>query len=131
MSIKSEFPNEIDLGKKANDGPMMPSETKGKKDRKYYPTLYLNDIGGLENLPAEGEAVIYFVRRGLTIRKPGAGEKGSTQVSVDLEIRKICLPDAEEGEPDDKGDLIDELAEKAGVDTGRKPKKTADDEDEE
>ena len=132
MSLKSEFPHEIDLGKKMNDSPVTPADLpKGKKDRKYYPTLYLSDIGGLEGIPEEGEAVIYFKRRGLTIRKPGAGEKRETEVSVDLEIRRICLPDTEEGETDEKGDMIDDLAEKAGIDTGRKPKKTADDEDEE
>ena len=135
MSIKSEFPNEIDLGKKPNEtGPMVMPD-KGGKNRKYYPTLYLSDIPGLEGLPEEGEAIIYFHRRGLTIRKPAADEakKGrKTEVSVDLEIRRICLKDTEEdsNESEDKGDMIDQLAAKAGVDTGAR-KATPEEDDEE
>ena len=120
------------------DGPI-DAPSKSEKSRKYYPSLYLSDIPGLEGLPEEGQAVIYFHRRGLTIRKPAADEakKGrKTEVSVDLEIQKICLPAGEEdsadseSEPEDKGDMIDQLAAKAGVDTGAR-KSTPEEDDEE
>ena len=127
--LKAQFPHEIDLGKKSLMGPGMAEPSKPDKNKKYYPTLYLSDIPGLEGLPEDGEALIYFHRQGLTIRKPSgdsiAKEGGKKQsVSVDLEIRRICLQDdGEEDGEKETGDVIDELAEKAGVDTGKKKAK--------
>ena len=128
--MNSEFPNEIDLGKKSSMSGMEPaSPSKPDKNKKYYPTLYLSDIPGLEDLPECGEALICFNRRGLTIRKPASGESkdgAKCSVSTELEICKICLPEPEGDESDDKGDMIDELAEKAGINTGKKKAKVED-----
>ena len=97
--IHPDFPVKIELGKKSG-GPVeapVPS-TKENKDKKYYPCLYLSDIDGLEDIPKEGHALIYYRKKGASTRED---DNGKIHTSADLEIEDIHFPakeEAEEGE---------------------------------
>jgi len=90
------FPIHIDLGKKesAMGMPMaIPSEKSGGKKPKsqtYFPSVYIDAMPGLEQLPKEGCMLVEFRRKRLTIEENGAGEDTA---GVTLELRRICLAD--------------------------------------
>jgi hypothetical protein len=138
-SHKSEFPNEIKLGRidKVPDYSKQKDETP-TKTRTYYPTLYINGVDGLGDLPKKGYALIYFRRKSLSITEgkdcgpipcgpmdSGSSDKDKTTYSADLEIQELCLPG---GESDDGGDAIDDMAEKAGLKV-RKNQRPSEEED--
>jgi hypothetical protein len=108
-SIKSAFPKEIELGRDVPDygataiqAPANKAHEKEKK--KDYPTLYIRDVPGLEDIPKEGYALIYFRRRSVTVGEDSAGED---QASADLEVQEICLPPTSKSEED--ADLSDAM----------------------
>jgi len=119
-SSNADFPVSIDLGKSPNvDSPITPSSDKGEKNKKYYPTLYISDVDGIDKLPEEGCALIKFKRNSVTVRK---GSDGKSTASADLEIQSICLPSdgadsSDDDDDEDTGNLIDSMAKKAGVKT--------------
>lgn len=85
------FPVHIDLGRKmagpetAMAGNSSRSEAKSKP---YYPTLYLEGVKGLEQLPAEGCILIEFKRTRLSIEE----RDGKPTTGATLEIHSLCLP---------------------------------------
>lgn len=114
----SDFPNKIDLAMSPPSMPLDATSPKGKKTppKPMYPSLYISGVDGLEGMPKEGYAMIYFKRRSVTI---GEGDEGDPKHSADLEIQEICLPNTtpEEEEMDMK-DAMKSVAKKAGIDTG-------------
>lgn len=125
--MNKDFPNEIDLGStppEVADTPVGKNQ-KGAKPKKFYPSLYISNVEGLEGLPKEGQALIYFKRRRLTQSTTDEGEDHS----ADLEITKICLPEGVLSEYEDGEDSFDKAARKAGV-LGGKHEEPDGDEDE-
>lgn len=93
------FPVHIELGKDGGDMAMpVPADAVGKKgkSKKYFPTVYIDAIPGLEKLPKEGCMLVEFKRKELRIGEDSAG--------VTLELHTICLM-SEEAEEDDAYDL--------------------------
>lgn len=111
------FPIHIELGKRPNSTSPIQVRDEMPSPKKYYPTLFISDVEGLEQLPEKGCILIDYKRRSLSIREEG----GKTSASVELEIRTMCLPE-EYGE-EDAEDVVETLAKKAF-------KKDEDDEDE-
>ena len=108
---EKEFPVHIELGKTAEFGETAPAikpESKGKK-KKYYPSLYISDVEGLEGIPEEGCVLIDFKRRSINVR---TDQNGKTTTSVELEVRTICMPDDYESEGD-MDDVVDKLMKKS------------------
>jgi hypothetical protein len=108
---EKEFPIHIELGKTAEINELTPafkSGSKGKKN-KYYPTLYISDIEGLEGIPEEGCVLIDFKRRSINVRTT---QDGKTTTSVELEVRTICMPDDYESEGD-MDDVVDKMMKKS------------------
>ncbi len=120
-----DFPNHIDLGKTPDetDMPVAPLG-KNKAPKKYYPTLYLRDIAGLENLPKDGWALIHFHRSDLSLRTPADGEDGA---SAELQVKELCLPD-EQDAGEDIGSAIAKALKGNGVDAGQEETDEEDDE---
>ena len=138
MAKHPQFPNELNLGKKSSSDGSPNGAAEPKEPSTYYPSLYLNDIPGVEKMPSEGHMLVHYKRRSLTIRKEdntGKGKNEKACASAELECHKLCLPDQEDDEEksdgEDKGDIIDSLAEKAGIDTGRSKSKAKKDDGEE
>jgi hypothetical protein len=105
------FPIHVDLGKKMNETqPAMPMDAvKGTPEKKkYYPTVYISDIPGLEDLPEEGCILVDYKRRSITINK----RDGEATCSVELELRTICMPDDYDGS-EDLSDIVDDLMSKS------------------
>lgn len=102
------FPIHIELGEKADDIEITPKGVKKGKKRVVYPTLYIANVDGLQNIPAEGCMLVDFKRRNLSVNENSNGE---TTASVELEIRTICLEEEEEDE--DTDDMIDKMYKKA------------------
>lgn len=112
------FPIHVELGKKSDmNSPVAPP--MDKSDRKYYPTVYISDVRGLEKLPEKGCILVDYRRRSLTINQ----RDGESTCSVELELRTICMPE-EYDDNDDMSDIVDDLMSKAS-------KKEDEDEDEE
>lgn len=111
-----DFPNHIDLGKTPDqtDMPVM-AEPVNRKPKKYYPTLYLRDIAGLESLPKDGWALIRFHRSDLSLRTPADGEAGA---SAELQVKELCLPD-ETDDGEDIGSAIAKALKENGVEAGQ------------
>lgn len=103
------FPIHLELGRSLNEtvspAPEKPKKGKGKK---YYPTLFIDSVAGLEQLPEEGCILIDYKRRSMTVSQ----RDGKATCSVELEIRTLCLPDEYE-DTNDAEELVDELAKKA------------------
>ena len=121
---EKEFPIHIELGKSADMGdfPMAgKSDSKGKK-KKFYPTLYVSDVEGLEDIPEEGCILIAFKRRSINVRK---SDSGKTTTSVELEVRTICMPNDYESEGD-----MDDVVEKMVKKSSRKSEKDDEDDNE-
>lgn len=110
---EKEFPVHIELGKTpeitlSEPVPASKSESKGKI-KKYYPSLYISDVEGLEDIPEEGCVLIDFKRRSINVN---TNQNGKTTTSVELEIHTICMPDDYESEGD-MGDVVDKLIKKS------------------
>lgn len=84
MAYDKNFPVEIDLGQKPMEAG--PQNATPNKSKKYYPTLYINNVDGLKDMPSSGYALIKYKRKGATI-----GEDDKLK-SADLEVQEICLP---------------------------------------
>ena len=87
------FPVHIDLGKKMSEGQMgaiaSNSSRSDSKSKLYYPTLYIEGVKGLEQLPEEGCILVEFKRTRLSIEdRDGKPTTGAT-----LEIHSLCLPE--------------------------------------
>lgn len=137
MNTPDSFPNEVDLGrdvpdysKNTFDGPEYPAETKPKKMRKSYPTLYISDAASLDQMPKEGYALIYYKRNRVTLEE----RDGEDKSSADLEVQSISFPSAsKEDEDTDLATAMKEMLDHSEPDgdeteSGDEP---ADDEDEE
>jgi hypothetical protein len=79
--------------------------------RKIYPTLYLSDIEGLEDIPDSGEMTIKFVRKSRTvIERTEGGKDSDREVSVSLDIESITFDDAQGDKVSTSGELsLEEL----------------------
>lgn len=102
------FPIHIELGRESDDIEITPKGVKKGKKRTIYPTVYIADVDGLQNIPVEGCMLVDFKRRNLSVNE---NDKGDTTASIELEIRTICLEEEEEDE--DTDDMIDKMYKKA------------------
>ena len=111
---ESAFPVHINLGKKyPTTNPSPVAEATPQKPTTSYPTLYLSDIKGLDKIPPKGCMLVDYEVVGFHKSKNGPG-------SVEIECKTICLQhdesaEDEESEHDHAGDMIDEMARKAGI----------------
>jgi hypothetical protein len=105
----SDFPQKIDLGSKPDkcDMLMSASDANDCEPKIYYPSLYLPDAKGLEELPEDGWALIRFHRNSLNVNT----RDKTTKVSTELEIREICLPESE-GDGDDLATALQKIVKK-------------------
>lgn len=102
------FPIHIEVGRESDDIEITTKGVKKGKKRMVYPTLYIADVDGLQNIPAEGCMLVDFKRRNLSINE---NDQGETKASVEIEVRTICLQ--EEEEDTDMDDMIDKMYKKA------------------
>lgn len=104
--IHPDFPIKLELGKSMDENEIhMPKdEPKKEKKKKYYPCLYLSDIDGLEDVPREGHALIYFRKKSASVRED---EEGKVHASADLEIEDIHFQAKDE--EDDSWDMEEEM----------------------
>lgn len=90
---EAAFPVHIDLGKKEvgmnATNPGSPSGKKGKP-RTYYPTVYIDSVPGLGQLPKEGCILIKYRRTRLSIDEDASGEETT---GATIEIHALCLPE--------------------------------------
>ena len=114
---KKELPDGfIDLGEKMKGMEIMPIiETAEDAPEVHYPSLYFSDAKGLDGLPKEGKATIYFkkvMERKETITQNGKTEKRN---SVELCIYGIKSEDdeSEKSEEMDDEDAIENGLEEA------------------
>lgn len=125
--MHDDFPVSIDLEVSVPEMDM-PMSTKGKKQRKIYPSLYISGASRLEDLPREGYALIHFKRRSVTL----GDRDGEECCSAELEVHEIRLP--EKGSGEEMGDVADamkSLAKEKGLDVGGMEDETEDEEMEE
>lgn len=100
----------VDLGEKSK-----PIELGNVNETEYhYPSLYFENAGGLEGLPKEGEATIYFKK--VMERKETTSRNGKTDKrhTVELCIYGIKSNDSEmesEDEEDDEDEIENGLKE--------------------
>ena len=135
---EAAFPVHIDLGKSMGDmktsGPMdaIPSKKKGEKggkakERKFYPTVYIDSMPGLEQLPKEGCMLVEFRRKRLSIEE---NIEGDETAGVTLELRAICLPEDGGGMSDNDSEGASDM-ETAMRNAMKKTTSEKDDEDDE
>jgi hypothetical protein len=115
--IASEFPVEIDCAQPMPEGmpAMATGGTKGKKSKPQpvYPSLYLRDCENIDQIPAEGYALVYFKRRSLTTTEHA--EQGDSQ-SAELEIQEVCLPPtSSDEETEDLEGAMESMAKERGI----------------
>lgn len=108
---EKEFPIHIELGKAADmdNFPIAAKSLSKNNKKKFYPTLYISDVEGLQGIPEEGCVLIDFKRRSINVRTT---QDGKTTTSVELEIRTMCMPDDYESEGD-MDDVVDKLIKKS------------------
>lgn len=142
-SHKDEFPNEIDLGR-TEKVPVAVGETEKPKTKtkKFYPSLYISGVKGLEGLPKDGYALIKFKRKRLSVTEGDDSgpfdtssdeddeSRDTTTYSADLEVTELCLPDESESDGDMESS-IDTMAKKAGILKGEKSDEENDKSDDE
>lgn len=101
QSEHPDYPVEISLGKPVKE--LMPALKGDKgpttKQKIVYPCLYLSEIPGLESIPDEGHALIYFRKKRVTEDMESEGKE--PEISVDLEIQEMHLPEQSEMEEND------------------------------
>lgn len=115
------FPNEIDLGRKEPDGMAVTAPSVGKKGkaRIFYPTLYIDSVPGLDQLPKEGCMMVRFRRTRLSLEE---GRDGKETAGATLEIRALCLPEGDGETLEDafaklgKGEVADDGADYGDAD---------------
>lgn len=88
--------DEIDLGRKVSDltTPMGASASRKGKSRVIYPTLYIDGVEGLEDLPKDFCAVVRCHRLELSVRDD---ENGDEKTGAQLEVRSLKLCDDQDG----------------------------------
>jgi len=106
--LKSDF---IDLGEKVKSGGMeilMDSEEPSKSPEYHYPSLYFDNVKGLEKLKKEGMAIIHYkkvMERMEDITRNGKTEKRHSVELCICGIKPECceeMPDGEMEEEDDE-----------------------------
>ncbi len=91
----------IDLGSKPSEDKMaMPS-----KDSAYYPSLHINNVDGLDNLP-DGEFT--FTGKGKLISYTESMRNGKNTCSCEIEVHSIKPLDEGSKKSKDGGDRLDE-----------------------
>ena len=114
------FPIHIELGRKM---PKIEEVMEARNDSgKIYPTLYLSNVKGLEDLPEEGCMLVDFKRGSMTVHR---NKDGKTTCSVEIECRTICLQD----EDGDEDDIVDYLFKKQAKKKALEENTEDDDED--
>lgn len=131
-TIKKYFPSEFDLAREEPDYSEMKScDKKPSKVRLVYPNLYVHE--GPEGLAKavkerageaeEGFYILAFVKPIRVSETTIVGEV-SEEISLDIEVKKICLPDLEmdefhdadaEAEEEDMEESMIKAAKKAGI----------------
>lgn len=110
--LKKDF---IDLGEEMKSGGMMismDSEESNESPKYHYPSLYFDNVKGLERLQKEGMAVIHYkkvMERNEDITRNGKNEK---RHSVELQICGIkpeCCEEMPEKEMEEKEDPEDAI----------------------
>lgn len=99
----------IDLGKKCDDlaCPTPPASSKSES-KVYYPSLYLEGVADLKDIPESGEITIRYRRAALTV----ADRDGKKRVSTELEVRAITGINGDSGSDDKSAaDALDEIRE--------------------
>ena len=87
-----------------------PTKSAELETRKSYPTLYLSDIGGLEDIPDGGEMKITFKRKSRSVRTESEnGGDEEVHTSVELEIQSITFDDTQGDAPSDTEPSLEEL----------------------
>lgn len=118
MNTPTDFPNKVDLAIKLPKAPsatLMIGGKQGKTPKAVYPSLYIDDAEGMDGMPKEGYALIYYKRRRHTMSEGDGG----THHSADLEIQEIAFPDqSADDETKDMGSALASLAQEKGIDTG-------------
>jgi hypothetical protein len=106
--LKSDF---IDLGEKLKSGGMMISmysEESEESPKYHYPSLYFDNVKGLEKLKKEGMAVIHYkkvMERTEDITRNGKNEKRHSVELCICGIKPECceeMPESEMEEEDDE-----------------------------
>ena len=106
--LKSDF---IDLGEKLKSGGMMismDSEESEESPKYHYPSLYFDNVKGLEKLKKEGMAVIHYkkvMERTEDITRNGKNEKRHSVELCICGIKPECceeMPESEMEEEDDE-----------------------------
>jgi len=131
---EAAFPITIELGKKEsemmNAVPMKESgggRGKKSKPRTYYPTVYIDSMPGLEQLPKEGCMLVEFRRKRLSIEE---NIEGDETAGVTLELRALCLPEDGGGMSDNDSEGASDM-ETAMRNAMKKTTSEKDDEDDE
>lgn len=113
-----DFNETIDLGREEDISMCCESPKKGKKKtRMYYPSLYINNVDGIKDLPKGGYALIKYKRTNLNLslnlseRENEEGED-EERMSADLEIQAISFP-KESKKKDEMS--VDEIFESMGA----------------
>src|SRR6185437_2488537 len=98
----------IDLGKKWPRGCPEPATKIAEPEDVNYPSVYIEGVDGLSDLPEQGTITFRFKRTSKTDRVDRDGDK-STSVSLDLlEVVDATKEDAKK--VDDREDQLDKLA---------------------
>lgn len=116
----------IDLVRKPEkDTPMQASAVPSGG---YAPTIYLDEIPGIEDFPEQGTMVVKFKRTSLSVRTDDRG----TRVSMSLEIPCICeiMPEKGLKELEEKAeDALDKLLAEAAKENSSEESEGEEDKD--
>ena len=86
----------LDCGRECESLKVSPEAGEAEEaTRKIYPTLYLSDLEGLEDIPDSGEMTIKFSRKSRTITRETEEGETKNEVSVSLEIKSITFDDSQ------------------------------------
>jgi len=105
--LKSDF---IDLGEKLKSGGMMismDSEKSEESPKYHYPSLYFDNVKGLEKLKKEGMAVIHYkkvMERTEDITRNGKNEKRHSVELCICGIKPECCEEMPENEMEEEDD---------------------------
>jgi hypothetical protein len=105
--LKSDF---IDLGEKVKSGGMtisMDSEESEESPKYHYPSLYFDNVKGLEKLKKEGMAVIHYkkvMERTEDITRNGKNEKRHSVELCICGIKPECCEEMPENEMEEEDD---------------------------
>lgn len=105
--LKSDF---IDLGEKLKSNGMeisMDSEEPSESPEYHYPSLYFDNVKGLEKLKKEGMAIIHYkkvMERTEDITRNGKNEKRHSVELCICGIKPECCEEMPEGEMEEEDD---------------------------